>query len=204
MWCHEHLMKGGYIEITDSQTGARERIDPDKYNDEWEENNGEFPLKPWNFEESVRRTSKSGKKPVVESKALKEDYSNYVGKPLKDLLQYIYQRGSNNPRVNIDYGTPAMGVSGYSGVSSDVPWYASDLLVKDVQLGDGKYYDFKVITESKKLNEARTKGATGGIEGFEYVIIAADENNKKKKSKTAKGVNKLIGAIEKWDNKFLD
>lgn len=135
-------------------------------------------------------------------KNLTEDYSNFIGKPLKDFLFYIYRRGQNNPRVNIEYENDSMGMSGFSGVTSDVPFIAADKVIKDIFLGDNKYYEFKVITEG--MNEARKAGSTGGIEGFQYFIVSADENNKHKKITKAKGVEKLLKAIAKADDKSLN
>ena len=139
---------------------------------------------------------------LKKNKPLNEDYSNYIGKPLKDFLSYICRNGQNNPRISLEYENNSQGMSGYSGVASDAPWYSSDKVVKDVFVGDGKYYDFKVITES--LKEARKVGSTGGIEGFQYNIVTADANNKHKKITKAKGVEKLIKAIAKLDDKTLN
>ena len=144
-------------------------------------------------------------------KNLTEDYSNFIGKPLKDFLFYIYRSGQNNPRVNIEYENDFMGKSGYSGVVSDVPFYSADKIIKDVYLGDEKYYDFKVITEST-MTEARTKGATGGINGYYYYVVAANENNEpvrdkdnKKMVKKVKGLDKLFNLIENvWTDEQLN
>ena len=42
---HEWLMQGNYVEIDICKTGERFYLDPDKYTEEFEMYNGEFPIK---------------------------------------------------------------------------------------------------------------------------------------------------------------
>ena len=50
-FAHEHLMKGGYVVIYDTENGIRQTIDPDEYAEDFD---GEFPYKPWNLGESKK------------------------------------------------------------------------------------------------------------------------------------------------------
>lgn len=84
---------------------------------------------------------------LEESLSLNEDYSNFIGHPLKDFLRTLDHR----VKVNIDYDEPlGSGSSGISGLVHDVNWEAADRIIKDIKLGDDRYYKFKILTESKK------------------------------------------------------
>lgn len=50
-FAHEHLMKGRYVVIYDTENGIRQTIDPDEYAEGFD---GEFPYKPWNLGESKK------------------------------------------------------------------------------------------------------------------------------------------------------
>lgn len=50
-FAHEHLMKGRYVVIYDTENGIRQTIDPDEYAEDFD---GEFPYKPWNLGESKK------------------------------------------------------------------------------------------------------------------------------------------------------
>lgn len=87
-----------------------------------------------------------------ESVSLNEDYSNFIGRPLKDFLYNIDGRTILN--VDFENKDTSSGFNGFQGMAQQLPWYTSDKVIKDIQLGDDRYYKFKILTESKVLNES--------------------------------------------------
>ena len=99
---------------------------------------------------------------IIESKqenkstSLNEDYANFIGRPLKDFLKTL----DGKEKINIDFSeNTRAGFSGLDGRVNQVTWDVADRLIKDIQLGDGSHYKFKILTEDKKkdLNEADRK-----------------------------------------------
>lgn len=128
---------------------------------------------------------------LEESVDLKEDYANFIGRPLKDFLKTLPRSTS----VNIDYEQTDDGVSGINGRVNQVPWSVADRLIKDIQLGDERYYKFKILTEDdkkKEITEARKAGSVSDDEDVHrYKVIAADEDSNNLYMKDVKGLGKV-------------
>lgn len=129
------------------------------------------------------------------AKPLTEDYANFIGKPLKDFLRTI-DRGT---QLNLDYSETDDGISGMSGTCAQVPWSVADRIIKDIQLGDERYYKFKIITEAvseqaepleeEAVTEARKPGSVSDDEdAHRYKVVAANEDSKPLWVKDVKGV----------------
>ena len=121
---------------------------------------------------------------------LTEDYSSYIGRPLKDFLDSISDKDS----VILDHKEPAHGVSGFNGRVNQIPWYVADRIVRDIQLGDGDHYKFKIITEA--FNDERKQNKR-------YKVVVADENSRPLKVKDVSGVGKVNKELEKLTNDVL-
>ena len=144
---------------------------------------------------------------LEESVSLKEDYSNFLGKPLKDFLKTL----PSNEKVNIDYSeTSHSGASGIMGRVSEVPWDVADRLIKDIQLGDENYYKFKILTEDKKkdLNEARKASKISynddEDEIHRYKVVAADPDSKELFVKDVKGLGKVDKVLAELTDEKLN
>lgn len=147
---------------------------------------------------------------LQESVSLKEDYSNFIGKPLKDFLNTL----SPMEKLNIDYEEVAQGTNGMMGRQNQVPWYVADRIVKDIQLGDENYYKFKILTESitedkkKEITEARKVSKLSYAdddEAHRYKVVAADTDAKELFVKDVKGLGKVDKLLaELTDEKLND
>ena len=122
--------------------------------------------------------------------SLTEDYANFIGRPLKDFLKTIRD---TNPAVNLDYESTDEGCSGLSGRVSDVPWSVADRIIKDIQLGDERYYKFKIITEAAtEINEA---GKVSRLprdkkdDTHRYKVVASDEDDNALWVRDVKGID---------------
>lgn len=95
---------------------------------------------------------------LFESINITEDYSDYIGKPLKSFLDSL----DGNTTLTLEFSELAKGRNGYEGKVDDIPWFVADRNISAIQLGDNKFYNFKVITESKSLKEASKKDEISG------------------------------------------
>lgn len=141
---------------------------------------------------------------LYESLSLNEDYSNFIGKPLKDFLRTIDHR----TKVNIDYETNALsGHSGMSGLAHDVNWEVADRIIKDIKLGDDRYYKFKILTEASNdmsdigVSKAEWKAwgnGGGNLDGlYRCKVVAADENDEPLYTKSTSKISIVDKEIEK-------
>ena len=146
---------------------------------------------------------------IEESVELTEDYSNFLGKPLKDFLKTL----PSNEKVNIDYSeTSRSGSSGIMGRVNQVPWDVADRLIKDIQIGDENYYKFKILTEDieedkkKEMTEARkvSKFSYDDDESHRYKIVAADADSKELFVKDVKGLGKVDKVIAELTDEKLN
>lgn len=134
---------------------------------------------------------------LEESVNLTEDYSNFLGRPLKDFLNTL----PCDVKVNIDYTDPSRnGTTGTMGRVDQVPFDIADRLIKDIQLGDENYYKFKILTEDKKkeITEARKKSKflDDNDEAHRYKIVAADPDDNELFIKDVKGLGKVYSILD--------
>lgn len=126
---------------------------------------------------------------------LKEDYSNFIGHPLKDFLKTLDHR----VRVNIDYEEPLLsGSSGISGLVHDVNWEAADRIIKDIKLGDDRYYKFKILTESALDDDDKEE------EKHRYKVIASDVDDNILFLKDVKGIKSAMKQLDQLPEDRLD
>lgn len=125
--------------------------------------------------------------PVSDIESLNEDYSSYIGRPLKDFLDSI----SDKYFVVLDHKKPAHGVHGFRGRVNQIPWYVADRVVRDIQPGDSYYY---IITEAFSDERKQNK---------RYKVVVADENSRPLKVKDVSGVGKVNKELEKLTNDVL-
>lgn len=143
---------------------------------------------------------------LEESVNLTEDYSNFLGRPLKDFLNTL----PCDVKVNIDYTDPSRnGTTGTMGRVDQVPFDIADRLIKDIQLGDENYYKFKILTEDKKkeITEARKKSKflDDNDETHRYKIVAADPDDNELFIKDVKGLGKVYSILDDLtDDKLND
>lgn len=143
---------------------------------------------------------------LEESVNLTEDYSNFLGRPLKDFLNTL----PCDVKVNIDYTDPSRnGTTGTMGRVDQVPFDIADRLIKDIQLGDENYYKFKILTEDKKkeITEARKKSKflDDNDETHRYKIVAADPDDNELFIKDVKGLGKVYSILnDLTDDKLND